>query len=195
MQKIFAGITSAQSTSIFAILSPAQERQGIAYQTSRFDPVTREEHRVRWVTAQLLTHAVDFSDWHFHRNEGSYTLQNQRDLSQVISIFVDHDNKLAFKYNLEIRAEPHIVVGMDLSDLSPYLRYMIRADLRHRYNDHYIDPETQKGCKYYLVPKSNHFFDIHFVLDVGCEPNYEILEALEKSTIDEPNLQDAEAEN
>lgn len=149
--------------SCFAELTQEQEEKAIRWQTTKIASHPQNIKRLASAMAVIQARFISSARWNSHVNNGSITFQNESDHSRVVSVFVDHDNQLAKKFRLDICENP-IVVGIELTYQTLYVRYLVRQDLRQRYAQFYMDPEAGRD-KYYLSPHPNHAFDILFVDD------------------------------
>lgn len=122
--------------------------------------------RIASVTSIILDHFIYTGEWNWHAEEGSITIQENKNNLKVIKVFVDDNGKLFSK--VPGYTEDHaIVIGVELTTEDPFTKKQIRDYLRNTFGDHYIDPKAFE--KTYLQPQTEHFYDI-VVLDKGRCP-------------------------
>lgn len=152
----------------------------------RFDTrplVMADVHRLAVVAAYLHEHFLrdDYpghDDWELHVRAGSLTFQRENSPTDVVKVFLDHDREITNQLKLATvyrDADAPIVVGVELSGHTPFLRHLVRIWLKGTYRAQYLDP-TGGGTKYYIDPIRSHFYDL-IVLPPGSCPASEELTA------------------
>lgn len=130
-------------------------------------------------------------DWKTRVNKGCYSFLALSEYpKQVITLFVDFDNRLAKKFELNIHPDP-FVVAVDFSMLTDFEKNTLRDELTKQFT-HYMDP--RKGNpKVSLTPIYEHCYDIIFLERGNCEGHRDTYEqiltqiniAVEKNQYDE----------
>jgi len=178
--ELFPGTRTARSTqpgetaamkSVFNNNLHPEEPAGIHHQTTPIANWPNDVSRLAWVVSVIRTHFVEAENWRCEvpHTKGSVTLRHMRDEKLVVKVFIDDECRLARHegYDLDPDQTP-IVVGIELTHLSPYERDVIRRDLRQRFRGTYMDPEAGRP-KTALVPQNDHCYDIIFLWGPGCD--------------------------
>ncbi len=157
----------------FATLTQQEEESGKSRQTTAIlDFGPGAAHRLGMVAAVIREHFLN-DDWDFRVRRGSLTFQHKQHLHQVVKVFIDKKNRLAESYNLSLHQDP-IVIGIELATFPPYIRSVIRKDLRSRF-PLYIEPKSGTD-KLRIQPITNHHYDVLFLSEGPCP--YEVDSAL-----------------
>lgn len=131
--------------------------------------------RLATVVAVIKGRFLSPRGWRFRVHEGSLTLQHRRDAHEAIKVFVDVGNVLADRTGVAIHPDP-VVVGVELTEESPFVRRCIRDALAAEHGELYLDPRKRRpdsldivrNRKYWISPHSDHLYDILFLRNARC---------------------------
>ena len=120
--------------------------------------------------ALLRTHFLTGEGWRYHGHEASLTFLHVGRTQRAVKLFVDVDNELALRAGLEIHRDP-LAVGIELTHESPFVRERVRDFLAATFRDYYLDPRAPRhgcleivtNCKYWIIPHSDHCYDMLFM--------------------------------
>lgn len=149
-----------------------------AHQTLAIHP--GDIHRVSAVAVAMLHNHLSGESWRAEAYAGSITLRSDHLPGRFVKVFVDYGNQVATKCGLSIHEDP-IVVGIELTFESAYLREMLRNELSSKFS-YYVDPREEGNSKWWLKPHKARKYDILFLTQGPCE--YE-LDEIELSRMQE----------
>lgn len=151
--------------SIFEKLTRQQEEAADPFQTKRLINYPKAIDRLATVVVAIEEHFLS-DQWETEVIPGSVRLRHKTQGRWLVRVFIDDGNRLANKNNLQLSEEP-IVVGVDLTDRTPYERHLIREDLRIRF-PYYVDPEAG-GKKIWVQVDEEHRLDYLFIPAGPCD--------------------------
>ncbi|MBD3390914.1 MAG: hypothetical protein GF418_02620 [Chitinivibrionales bacterium] len=126
--------------------------------------------RLATVAAALKTHYLTGKGWRFRVHDASLTFQQFTNKHQAVKVLIDSNNELARKAGVAVRRNP-IVVGVELTAVSAFMRELIRNYLAGRFGHYYLDPRAPRedslrfisNDKYWVAPHNDHFYDVVFI--------------------------------
>ena len=155
------------------------ETAASAHQTLAIQP--GDIHRVSAVAVAILHNHLSGESWRAEAYAGSVTLRSDSHPGRFVKVFVDYGNQVATKCGLSIHEDP-IVVGIELTIESSYLREALRNELSSKFS-YYVDPREGGNSKWWLKPHKERKYDILFLMQGPCE--YELDEVELSRLMDE----------
>jgi hypothetical protein len=158
-------------TMVDSVFEPIHEKDRHLFRT---EPIRSQDcSDVARVVAVLLTHFVEAGEWTYKPHKGSVTIFRIGDDDgrwPYMTVFVDIGATLAVKCGLALTGNP-IVVGVELTQLSPFVRHSVREQLTKMFSN-YVDPRLLDKSKWALKPKAVHDYDLVFLERGSCD--YEV---------------------
>jgi hypothetical protein len=126
--------------------------------------------RCACVAAAIRTNFLHGAGWRFRVHDASLTFFHEEMRHRAVKILVDAEGVLARKAGVSMPPNP-VVVGIELTNVNPFTRWLIREYLSRQFGEYYLDPTKPRGDslqivsneKYWIAPHSDHFYDIIFL--------------------------------